>query len=197
MQVKKLKQTIFTSTEMASELLYRSLGGGIPDSKQDIAIYIAFFVKITYKNIGKKEMSYKEFIQYIRKNESAKKIFNYLRYNEKNMQEKGSAIKVESLLFWYQVTSTSTRKKLERIKSMCDRRHKENRLLKNYILKMYNKETQQIKLFYKENEREILEFIKNNCPKIYQKYQSDKNYDLFQQVSKIIYKRNEFNNIAP
>ena len=195
MQVKELKQTIFTSTEMVSELLYRSLGGGISDSKQDIAIYMAFFVKITYKNIGKKEMSYKEFIQYIRKNESAKKIFNYLRYNEKNMQEKGSAIKVESLLFWYQVTST--RKKLERIKSMCEHRHKENRLLKNYILKMYNKKTQQIKLFYKENEREILEFIKNNCPKIYQKYQSDKNYDLFQQVSKIIYKRNEFNNIAP
>ena len=41
---------------------------------------------------------------------------------------------------------------------------------------------------------EIQKFIEKNCPKLHEKIETDADYDLFDRIRRIIYKRNQKDN---
>ena len=175
-----------TANKMSSNIIRLLFKNGLAAYEVNFIFYIDFFVETTFKILNKEQLKEKEFLDYVspkqqktddKQQKYAIKIYKMLQNREKWTKRKDNFIKVEK----------------SAIQNAA--RHKEDRALTKYILDLYHEEPKQkVKSFYNKNEMEIQKFIEKNCPKLHEKIETDADYDLFDRIRRIIYKRNQKDN---
>ena len=193
-----------TANEMSSNIIGLLFKNGLAAYEVNFIFYIDFFVETTFKILNKEQLKEKEFLDYVSPKQQktddkhqkyAIKIYKMLQNREKWTKRKDNFIKLESLLLRYEFSRNAWKEKVEKSAIQNAARHKEDRALTKYILDLYHEEPKQkVKSFYNKNEMEIKKFIEKNCPKLHEKIETDADYDLFDRIRKIIYKRNQKDN---
>lgn len=159
--------------------------------------YVNFFVETTFKILQKKQLTEKEFFDYVTKKSRstqqklAKEIYKMLQNRNTWTSKKENFTKLESLLWQYEISRNPWQEKANQSKKQNDVRHEKDRKLKEFILKLYEERSPKhsVSEFYEKYENTIIQFIKSQHPKLYEKSKND-GYDLKERITKIIYTRN-------
>lgn len=182
------------ASRMSSELLYNLFECQFSEQEICFITYIQYFVEKTYEILNQKYIKIDDFMKYIenkgrsKQQELANKIYKMLKNRDKWTRRRENFIKLESLLFQYEISREIWKKKSEKARKLNDCKYAENRKLKEYILNLYNSKIK-FKNFYTKHEVEIKKFIKENCSKL-----NDNNFDLYGYVERIIRTRNQIDN---
>ena len=185
--------------DICTDLFYYIVGDNEVIIDEKLVNYIDEFAYILTSILkkGRKKPKINDFSKYLKAESKdevqqwAVSVYNLLRKRASFVEwSKEETLKLESCL--YRLISVSVFNEHIKNKKSCIKaakvRHKEDILLRDFVNNLRQDKYRTPKEFMNNHIEQIIEFIKENCPNIYEKYREDNSF-INQRINVIFYRK--------